>query len=170
MPRPEGYRKAQRLMRLADRFRLPIVTLVDTPGAYPGVDAEARGQAEAIARCIETCLDLSVPLVAVIIGEGGSGGALALATANRVMMLEYAIYSVISPEGCASILWRDGAQAATAQALRLTAKDLESLGVIDAIIPEPVGGAHRFPEPAIDAVGDMIDFALTELARSMAPR
>ena len=171
MPRPEGYRKAQRLMRLADRFRLPIVTLVDTPGAYPGVDAEARGQAEAIARCIETCLDLSVPLVAVIIGEGGSGGALALATANRVMMLEYAIYSVISPEGCASILWRDGAQAATAaQALRLTAKDLESLGVIDAIIPEPVGGAHRFPEPAIDAVGDGIDAALSELTRSMARR
>ena len=123
MPRPEGYRKAQRLMRLADRFRLPVVTLVDTPGAYPGVDAEARGQAEAIARCIDTCLAISVPLVTVIIGEGGSGGALALATANRVMMLEHAIYSVISPEGCASILWRDGAQAATAaQALRLTAR------------------------------------------------
>jgi acetyl-CoA carboxylase carboxyl transferase subunit alpha len=166
MPRPEGYRKAQRLMCLADRFRLPVVTLVDTPGAYPGVDAEARGQAEAIARCIETCLAISVPLVTVIIGEGGSGGALALATANRVMMLEHAIYSVISPEGCASILWRDGAQAATAaQALRLTAKDLESLGVIDAIIPEPLGGAHRLPEAAMDAVGDMIDFALTELAR-----
>ena len=165
MPRPEGYRKAQRLMRLADRFRLPVVTLVDTPGAYPGVDAEARGQAEAIARCIETCLAISVPLVAVIIGEGGSGGALALATANRVMMLEHAIYSVISPEGCASILWRDGAQApAAAQAMRITAKDLESLGMIDAIIPEPVGGAHRFPEPAIDAVGEAINAALSELA------
>jgi acetyl-CoA carboxylase carboxyl transferase subunit alpha len=164
MPRPEGYRKAQRLMRLADRFRLPVVTLVDTPGAYPGVDAEARGQAEAIACCIETCLAITVPLVTVIIGEGGSGGALALATGNRVMMLEHAIYSVISPEGCASILWRDGAQAATAaQALRLTAKDLESLGVIDAIIPEPLGGAHRLPEAAMDAVGEAIAVALSEL-------
>jgi acetyl-CoA carboxylase carboxyl transferase subunit alpha len=165
MPRPEGYRKAQRLMRLADRFGLPVVTLVDTPGAYPGVDAEARGQAEAIARCIETCLAVSVPLVAVVIGEGGSGGALALATANRVMMLEYAIYSVISPEGCASILWRDGGQAATgAQALRLTAKDLQGLGVIDSVIREPLGGAHRLPEAAIDAVGDTIESALAELA------
>jgi acetyl-CoA carboxylase carboxyl transferase subunit alpha len=164
MPRPEGYRKAQRLMRLADHFGLPVVTLVDTPGAYPGVDAEARGQAEAIARCIETCLAVSVPLVAVIIGEGGSGGALALATANRVMMLEYAIYSVISPEGCASILWRDGGQAATAaQALRLTAKDLQGLGVIEAIIPEPLGGAHRLPEAAIDAVGDAVATVLAEL-------
>ncbi len=164
MPRPEGYRKAQRLMRLADHFGLPVVTLVDTPGAYPGVDAEARGQAEAIARCIETCLAISVPLIAVVIGEGGSGGALALATANRVMMLEHAIYSVISPEGCASILWRDGGQApAAAQALRLTAKDLQSLGVIDGIIPEPLGGAHRTPEKAIDAVGEIIATALAEL-------
>ena len=123
MPRPEGYRKAQRLMRLADRFRLPVVTFVDTPGAYPGVDAEARGQAEAIARSIETCLELGVPLVSVVIGEGGSGGALALAAGNRVMMLEHAIYSVISPEGCASILWRDGEQAQTAaQALTLDGK------------------------------------------------
>jgi acetyl-CoA carboxylase carboxyl transferase subunit alpha len=165
MPRPEGYRKAQRLMRLADRFGLPVVTLVDTPGAYPGVDAEARGQAEAIARCIETCLAVSVPLVAVVIGEGGSGGALALAAANRVMMLEHAIYSVISPEGCASILWRDGEQAkAAAEALRLTAKDLQKLGVIDAIIPEPLGGAHRLPEAAIDAVGDAMESALSDLA------
>jgi acetyl-CoA carboxylase carboxyl transferase subunit alpha len=165
MPRPEGYRKAQRLMRLADRFGLPVVTLVDTPGAYPGVDAEARGQAEAIARCIETCLAVSVPLVAVIIGEGGSGGALALAAANRVMMLEHAIYSVISPEGCASILWRDGEQTKTAaQALRLTARDLERLGVIDAVLPEPLGGAHRLPEAAIDAVGDAVESALADLA------
>ena len=165
MPRPEGYRKAQRLMRLADRFGLPVVTLVDTPGAYPGVDAEARGQAEAIARCIETCLAVAVPLVAVVIGEGGSGGALALATANRVMMLEHAIYSVISPEGCASILWRDGEQAkAAAHALRLTARDLERLGVIEAVIPEPLGGAHRLPDAAIDAVGDAVAVALAELA------
>src|SRR5512147_1410992 len=165
MPRPEGYRKAQRLMRLADRFGLPVVTLVDTPGAYPGVDAEARGQAEAIARCIETCLQLRVPLVAAIIGEGGSGGAIALAAANRVLMLEHAIYSVISPEGCASILWRDGEQAkAAAEALRLTARDLQKLGVIDAIVPEPLGGAHRLPEAAIDAVGDAIESALSDLA------
>jgi acetyl-CoA carboxylase carboxyl transferase subunit alpha len=165
MPRPEGYRKAQRLMRLADHFGLPVVTLIDTPGAYPGVDAEARGQAEAIARCIETCLAISVPLIAVIIGEGGSGGALALATANRVMMLEHAIYSVISPEGCASILWRDGEQAKTAaEALRLTARDLQKLGVIDAILPEPLGGAHRLPAAAIDAVGDAIESALSGLA------
>src|SRR5512132_1749958 len=165
MPRPEGYRKAQRLMRFADRFGLPVVTLVDTPGAYPGVDAEARGQAEAIARCIETCLAISVPLVAVVIGEGGSGGALALAVANRVLMLEHAIYSVISPQGCASILWRDGEQAkAAAHALRLTARDLERLGVIDAVLPEPLGGAHRLPEAAIDAVGDAIESALADLA------
>jgi acetyl-CoA carboxylase carboxyl transferase subunit alpha len=165
MPRPEGYRKAQRLMRLADRFGLPIVTLVDTPGAYPGVDAEARGQAEAIARSIETCLAVGVPLVSVVIGEGGSGGALALAAGNRVMMLEHAIYSVISPEGCASILWRDGEQAkVAAQALKLTAKDLLGLGVIDEIIAEPLGGAHRLPEAAIDATGDAVERALAELA------
>jgi acetyl-CoA carboxylase carboxyl transferase subunit alpha len=164
MPRPEGYRKAQRLMRLADRFGLPIVTLVDTPGAYPGIDAEARGQAEAIARSIETCLAVGVPLVSVIIGEGGSGGALALAAGNRVIMLEHAIYSVISPEGCASILWRDGEQAKTAaQALKLTAKDLLGLGVIDAIVVEPLGGAHRLPEEAMDAVGDTLEHALNDL-------
>ncbi|MBK8209040.1 MAG: acetyl-CoA carboxylase carboxyltransferase subunit alpha [Rhodospirillales bacterium] len=164
MPRPEGYRKAQRLMRLADRFRLPVVTFVDTPGAYPGVDAEARGQAEAIARSIETCLALGVPLVSVVIGEGGSGGALALAAGNRVMMLEHAIYSVISPEGCASILWRDGEQAQTAaQALRLTAKDLLDLGVVDQVIAEPLGGAHRSPQATIEAVGKAITAALAEL-------
>ncbi|QLH38285.1 MAG: acetyl-CoA carboxylase carboxyltransferase subunit alpha [Defluviicoccus sp.] len=164
MPRPEGYRKAQRLMRLAERFLLPVVTLVDTPGAYPGIDAEERGQAEAIARSIETCLALSVPLIAVVIGEGGSGGALALAAGNRVLMLEHAIYSVISPEGCASILWRDGEQAqAAAQALKLTAQDLSSLGVIDAIIAEPLGGAHREPLAAIDAVGAAVAAALDEL-------
>lgn len=165
MPRPEGYRKAQRLMRLADHFGLPVITLVDTPGAYPGVDAEARGQAEAIARSIETCLALQVPLISVVIGEGGSGGALALAAGNRVIMLEHAIYSVISPEGCASILWRDGEQAqAAAQALRLTAKDLLDLGVIDQIVAEPLGGAHRDPGAAIDAVGRAVAAALAELA------
>lgn len=165
MPRPEGYRKAQRLMRLADRFHLPVVTFVDTPGAYPGVDAEARGQAEAIARSIETCLALGVPLVSVVIGEGGSGGALALAAGNRVMMLEHAIYSVISPEGCASILWRDGEQAQTAaQALRLTARDLLDLGVVDQVIAEPLGGAHRSPQATIEAVGKAITAALAELA------
>ena len=165
MPRPEGYRKAQRLMRLAERFGLPVITFVDTPGAYPGIDAEARGQAEAIARSIETCLSLSVPLISVIIGEGGSGGALALATGNRVMMLEHAIYSVISPEGCASILWRDPEQAKTAaQALRLTAQDLLKLGVIDQIIAEPPGGAHRVPDAAIDAVGTTLAAALESLS------
>jgi acetyl-CoA carboxylase carboxyl transferase subunit alpha len=165
MPRPEGYRKAQRLMRLADRFRLPVVAFVDTPGAYPGVDAEARGQAEAIARSIQTCLALGVPLISVVIGEGGSGGALALAAGNCVMMLEHAIYSVISPEGCASILWRDGEQARTAaQALRLTSKDLLELGVVDEVIAEPLGGAHRSPEAAIVAVGGAIGPALARLA------
>jgi acetyl-CoA carboxylase carboxyl transferase subunit alpha len=165
MARPEGYRKAQRLMRLADRFALPILTLVDTPGAYPGVDAEARGQAEAIARSIDTCLELRVPLLSVIIGEGGSGGAIALATANRVLMLEHSVYSVISPEGCASILWRDSEQAkVAAQALRMTAEDLKGLGTIDAIIPEPLGGAHRAPQEAIAAVGDALAGALDELS------
>ena len=139
MARPEGYRKAQRLMRLAERFGLPIVTFVDTAGAYPGVGAEERGQAEAIAKSIETCLDVKVPLISVVIGEGGSGGAIAIAAANRVYMLEHSIYSVISPEGCASILWRDGAYARDAAgALRLTAQDLEELGLIDAIVPEPL--------------------------------
>ncbi|MFQ3623656.1 MAG: acetyl-CoA carboxylase carboxyltransferase subunit alpha [Acetobacteraceae bacterium] len=164
MSRPEGYRKARRILDLAGRFRLPVLTFVDTPGAYPGIDAEARGQAEAIARSIEACLDAPVPIVATIIGEGGSGGAIALAAADRVLMLEHAIYSVISPEGCASILWRDAAQAETAaEALRLTAADLRELGLIDAIIPEPLGGAHRNPEAAIDAAAQAIDEALSEL-------
>src|SRR5581483_9704005 len=150
MARPEGYRKARRLMLLADRFGLPVVTLVDTAGAYPGVDAEARGQAEAIARAIETCLDLTVPLISVIIGEGGSGGAIALATGNSIIMLEHAIYSVISPEGCAGILWRSGDNAKdAAEALRLTAQDLLRLNVIDTILPEPLGGAHRQPDQTI---------------------
>jgi acetyl-CoA carboxylase carboxyl transferase subunit alpha len=157
MARPEGYRKAQRLMRLADRFGLPVVTLVDTPGAYPGVDAEARGQAEAIARSIETCLDLRVPLVSVVIGEGGSGGAIALAAADVVLMMEHAIYSVISPEGCASILWREASKAPeAAEALRLTAQDLLALGVIDEVVPEPLGGAHRQRQSAIAAAGEAI--------------
>ena len=165
MARPEGYRKAQRLMKLADRFRLPVVTLVDTPGAYPGVDAEARGQAEAIARSIEVCLSLRVPLVSVIIGEGGSGGAIALATADTVIMLEHSIYSVISPEGCASILWRSAERAKdAAEALKLTARDLQELGVIDEVIAEPLGGAHRMPEAAISAVGDAIERALDKLS------
>jgi acetyl-CoA carboxylase carboxyl transferase subunit alpha len=166
MARPEGYRKAQRLMDMADRFRLPVVTLVDTPGAYPGVDAEARGQAEAIARAIETCLKIRVPLVAAIIGEGGSGGAIALAAGNRVLMLEHAVYSVISPEGCASILWRSGEQAKeAAEALKLTAEDLLKLGIIDEIVVEPLGGAHRDRTRTIDSLGDAIDAALTELCR-----
>ncbi len=164
MARPEGYRKAQRLMNLADRFHLPVITLVDTPGAYPGVDAEARGQAEAIARSIETCLMLKVPLISVIIGEGGSGGAIALAAGNTVLMLEHAIYSVISPEGCASILWRDGDLAKdAAEALRLTAGDLKKLEVIDGVIKEPLGGAHREPQEAIAAAGEAIAMALSDL-------
>ncbi len=164
MARPEGYRKAQRLMAMADRFKLPVVTFVDTPGAYPGLDAEARGQAEAIARSIEVCLNLKVPLVSVVIGEGGSGGAIAVAVANTVMMLEHSIYSVISPEGCASILWRDGDLAKdAAEALRLTAQDLHKLAVIDRIIPEPLGGAHRAPEAAIAAVDSALAEALDNL-------
>jgi acetyl-CoA carboxylase carboxyl transferase subunit alpha len=166
MARPEGYRKARRLMDLADRFGLPILTFVDTAGAYPGVGAEERGQAEAIARSIEACLDVRVPLIATIIGEGGSGGAIALACGNVVLMLEHAIYSVISPEGCASILWRDGDQAkAAAEALKLTAQDLERLGVIDGIVPEPVGGAHRAPEAAFTALRDTIDGHLNQLVK-----
>ena len=165
MPRPEGYRKAQRLMRLADRFDLPVITLVDTPGAYPGIGAEERGQAEAIARSIETCLSLRVPIVSVVIGEGGSGGAIAIAAANAILMLEHSIYSVISPEGCASILWRDGNHAReAAEALRLTAADLEKLGIIDAVIEEPLGAAHRRPELAIERVGEAIAEALADLA------
>ncbi len=164
MARPEGYRKAMRLMEMADRFKLPVITLVDTPGAYPGVDAEARGQAEAIARSIETCLSLKVPLISVIIGEGGSGGAIALATANTVLMLEHAIYSVISPEGCASILWRSGDMAKeAAAALRLTAQNLLELGVIDAIVAEPMGGAHREPAEIIASLADVVDGALSDL-------
>lgn len=166
MAKPEGYRKARRLMYMADRFGLPVVTLVDTAGAYPGVGAEERGQAEAIARSIEACLDIRVPLVSVIIGEGGSGGAIALATGNVVMMLEHSVYSVISPEGCASILWRSGDQAQTAaEALRLTAQDLHRLGVIDEIIGEPMGGAHRGRETTIEAVGAAIERHLAALVK-----
>jgi acetyl-CoA carboxylase carboxyl transferase subunit alpha len=165
MARPEGYRKAQRLMELADRFRLPVITLVDTPGAYPGIDAEARGQAEAIARSIEVCLKIRVPLVSAVIGEGGSGGAIALAAANRVLMLEHAVYSVISPEGCASILWRSAEEGkeAAAEAMKVTAQDLLELGVIDQVVSEPLGGAHRDKPAVIDALGDAIDRALGEL-------
>ena len=164
MARPEGYRKAQRLMDMADRFGLPVITFVDTTGAYPGVGAEERGQAEAIARSIETCLSLKTPVISVIIGEGGSGGAVALAAANAVFMLEHSIYSVIAPEACSSILWRSVDQAQTAaQALRLTAQDILEFGVIDEIIPEPVGGAHRSPVQAIDSVGDAIQTALENL-------
>ena len=144
MAKPEGYRKATRLMKLADRFEIPVVSLVDTPGAFPGVEAEERGQAEAIARSTETCLSLGVPLIAVIVGEGGSGGAVAIAAANRVLMFEHAIYSVISPEGCASILWRTADKAPdAAEAMRITASDLKALGVVDRIVTEPLGGAHR---------------------------
>jgi acetyl-CoA carboxylase carboxyl transferase subunit alpha len=164
MARPEGYRKARRLMRLAERFALPVLTFVDTAGAYPGIDAEARGQSEAIARAIETCLDIRVPVVATVIGEGGSGGAIALAAANAVLMLEHAIYSVISPEGCASILWRDGEHAQeAAEALRLTAPELLRLGVIDRVVPEPLGGAHRLPQEAIAGLGDALDEAMRPL-------
>ena len=162
MARPEGYRKAIRLMDLADRFNVPVITLVDTPGAYPGKGAEERGQSEAIARSTETCLRIGVPLVSVVIGEGGSGGAVAFATANRVAMLEHSVYSVISPEGCASILWKDAEKMReAAEQLRLTAQDLHKLGVIDRIIAEPAGGAQRDPKAAIKSVGacleDMID-------------
>lgn len=164
MARPEGYRKAIRLMDLAHRFKLPVITLVDTPGAYPGKGAEERGQSEAIARCTQKCLEIGVPLVSVIIGEGGSGGAVAFATANRIAMLEHSIYSVISPEGCASILWKDAERMReAAEALRLTAQDLKKLDVIDRIIPEPVGGAQRDPAGAIAAVGQEIAAMLAEL-------
>jgi acetyl-CoA carboxylase carboxyl transferase subunit alpha len=150
MAKPEGYRKAIRLMQLADRFGLPVITLVDTPGAFPGVQAEERGQAEAIARSTEQCLALSVPLIAAIVGEGGSGGAVALAAANRVLMFEHAVYSVISPEGCASILWRTADKASdAAEAMRITASDLQALGVVDRVIDEPLGAAHRHPEAAM---------------------
>ncbi|MDB5688609.1 MAG: acetyl-CoA carboxylase carboxyltransferase subunit alpha [Sphingomonas bacterium] len=165
MAKPEGYRKAIRLMELADRFGLPVVTLVDTSGAFPGVQAEERGQAEAIARSTETCLDLGVPLIAVVVGEGGSGGAVALAAANRVLMFEHAVYSVISPEGCASILWRTADKAPdAAEAMKITAADLHRLGVVDRIIAEPVGGAHRDPAAAIAALGTAIGEELDALA------
>jgi acetyl-CoA carboxylase carboxyl transferase subunit alpha len=164
MAKPEGYRKAVRLMEMANRFGLPVITLVDTSGAYPGVDAEERGQAEAIARSTECCLSLGVPLVSVIIGEGGSGGAIAIATGNSVLMLEHAIYSVISPEGAASILWRDPARAKdAAAALKITAQDLKKLGVIDEIIPEPQGGAHRQAAKAIANVSDVLARSLKNL-------
>ncbi|MGB8274811.1 MAG: acetyl-CoA carboxylase carboxyltransferase subunit alpha [Alphaproteobacteria bacterium] len=166
MARPEGYRKTVRLMELADRFNLPVITFVDTAGAYPGVGAEERGQSEAIARAIETCLSIRVPFVSTIVGEGGSGGAIAIAAANSVLMLEHAVYSVISPEGCASILWRDTARAQeAAEAMRVTAEDLFKLQVIDEIVPEPVGGAHRHPEQTIKAVGDAVEKALERLSR-----
>ena len=166
MARPEGYRKAIRLMDLAHRFKLPVVTLVDTPGAYPGKGAEERGQAEAIARCTQKCLEIGVPLISVVIGEGGSGGAVALATANRVLMLEHSVYSVISPEGCASILWKDSEKMReAAEALRLTAQDLLKLGVIDAIVPEPLGGAQRDRAVAVDAVGKALAEVLDRLSR-----
>lgn len=165
MAKPEGYRKARRLMRLAEQFALPVVTLVDTAGAYPGIEAEARGQAEAIARCIETGLDLRVPFVTAVIGEGGSGGAIAIAAADVVLMLEHAIYSVISPEGCASILWRNGDAAKdAAEALRLTAQDLLRLDVIDGIVGEPLGGAHRDKAESALALGDALERALHDLS------
>jgi len=164
MARPEGYRKARRLIELAGRFGLPVLSFVDTSGAFPGIDAEARGQAEAIARSIEACLDAPVPLIATIIGEGGSGGAIALAAGDRVLMLEHSIYSVISPEGCASILWRDPAQAAAAaEALRLTADDMRRLHLIDAVIAEPLGGAHRDAAATIRSVGEVVAGALLAL-------
>jgi len=164
MARPEGYRKAARLMEMADRFGIPVLSLVDTAGAYPGIGAEERGQAEAIARSTEACLNLGVPNVAVILGEGGSGGAIALATANRVLMLEHAFYSVITPEGAASILWRDTAKAQDAATnMKITAQDLIRLGVIDAIVTEPVGGAHRDPGATIVATGEAIANAFAEL-------
>ena len=165
MARPEGYRKAVRLMETADRFGLPVITFVDTQGAYPGVDAEERGQAEAIARSTDCCLSLGVPLISAIVGEGGSGGAIAIATANTVLMLEHAIYSVISPEGAASILWRDAARAKdAAAAMKITATDLKKLGIADEIVAEPVGGAHRNPAQAIAATGEAIARALNAFA------
>jgi acetyl-CoA carboxylase carboxyl transferase subunit alpha len=166
MARPEGYRKAVRLMDMAERFGLPVITFIDTAGAYPGIDAEERGQAEAIARSTDRCLSLGVPLISVVIGEGGSGGAIAIAAANKVFMLEHAIYSVISPEGAASILWRDSARAKdAATAMKITAQDLKRLGVIDEIIAEPVGGAHRARLPSMQATGEAIARGLAELGK-----
>ncbi len=164
MAKPEGYRKARRIIELAGRFDLPVLSFVDTSGAFPGIEAEARGQAEAIARSIEAGLEAPVPFVATIIGEGGSGGAIALAAADRILMLEHAIYSVISPEGCASILWRDAAMAPTAaEALKLTAEDLRKLALVDVVVPEPLGGAHRSPALAMERVGDAVAAALDPL-------
>lgn len=169
MARPEGYRKAIRLMELADRFHLPVITLVDTPGAYPGVGAEERGQSEAIARSTEACLNLRSPMISVIVGEGGSGGAVALASGNKVLMFEHAVYSVISPEGCASILWRTAEKAQdAATALKITAQDLIKMNVIDEIIPEPVGGMHRDPEQGIEALKHALSRSLSEMA-AIAP-
>lgn len=167
MGKPEGYRKAIRLMQLADRFGVPVVTLVDTSGAFPGVQAEERGQAEAIARSTEQCLALGVPMVAAIVGEGGSGGAIALAAGNQVLMFEHAVYSVISPEGCASILWRSGDRAPdAAEAMKVTAADLKRLGVVDMIVPEPMGGAQRDPKAAASTLAEAIGAALDALAKS----
>jgi acetyl-CoA carboxylase carboxyl transferase subunit alpha len=164
MARPEGYRKAARLMDMADHFEIPVIALIDTAGAYPGIGAEERGQAEAIARSTEACLRIGVPNIAAIIGEGGSGGAIAVATANRVMMLEHAIYSVISPEGAASILWRDTTKAQeAASSMKITAQDLLRFGVVDTIIPEPTGGAHRDPAAAVTATAEAIAAALADL-------
>jgi acetyl-CoA carboxylase carboxyl transferase subunit alpha len=169
MGKPEGYRKAIRLVQLADRFGLPILTLVDTSGAFPGIQAEERGQAEAIARSTEACLAAGVPVIATIVGEGGSGGAVALAAGNRVLMFEHAVYSVISPEGCASILWRTADKAAeAAEAMKVTAQDLKAFGVIDTIVPEPIGGAHRSPGAAIGSLGDAIEKALDPLVGQSA--
>ena len=167
MPKPEGYRKARRLMELADRFRLPILTFIDTPGAYPGIDAEERGQAEAIAQSIATCLRVQVPIISIVIGEGGSGGAIALATSNVILMLEHSIYSVISPEGCASILWKSATKAPdAADAQKLTAQDLFNLKLIDHVIREPVGGAHRYPKEALSYVKDALIHVLNGLPPS----
>ena len=167
MARPEGYRKAQRLMKMADHFGIPVITFVDTAGAYPGVGAEERGQSEAIARSIETCLSIRVPLISIIIGEGGSGGAIAISSANKILMLEHSIFSVISPEGCASILWRDGDKSkSAAESLKLTAQDLKELGLIDEIIQEPIGGAHRNNKEAFKKVSDKIDKNLKELIKT----
>lgn len=169
MPKPEGYRKVQRLMQLAEKFSLPVISFVDTPGAYPGIDAEERGQAEAIARCIELCLKINVPFISVVIGEGGSGGAIAIATANRVLMLENSYYSVISPEGCASILWRSATKAPDAsEALRMTAQDLLQLGVIDEVITEPLGGAQRGKKQILGSVNQVLQKHLNELQNQKA--
>ena len=165
MPKPEGYRKAKRLMALADHYDMPILTFIDTAGAYPGIEAEERGQAEAIARCIETSLEVNVPIISVVIGEGGSGGAIAIATANYIYMLEHSVYSIISPEGCASILWRNGTKASeAAEALKLTAQDLLKLKIIDGIIPEPIGGAHRYKEEIIGRVRTFLESTFSSLS------